>query len=205
MMSSRGEIEVEALPLNRRRRAIGLLIPLFNLPVMLLTLYSMAARLLAGASPLSQDFLGDAALFLLTLSITLFLLWKAPIYSSAYKLGEEGVTLRRFPKGEAHIPYGSLERAEVYIRRERLDAIPDRAVEYARSSVTLLRDAGYRLRDYTNSDEVVVLLLTKGGEAYLLSPRDPKDFINQLRRRERRIPVRWIELTRRGRRERAYR
>jgi hypothetical protein len=205
MASRRRAREIEALPLNHRRRLVGLIIPLFNLPVLLLTFYSMTVKLLSGVSPLSHDFLGDAALFLLTLSVALLLLWKAPIYSSTYGLGGEGLILRRFPRGESLIPYSSIERVEVYLRRGRLKEIPDRAVKYAKSFVTLLREAGYRLRDYTNSDEVVILLLTRGKEVYLISPRDPKDFTNQLRRRVGRLPVRWIELMRRGKRERTYR
>jgi hypothetical protein len=163
----------------------------------------MAVKLLLGVPPFSHDFLGDAALFLLTLCVALVLLWKAPIYGSTYGLGVEGVILQRFPRGESLIPYSSLEKVEVYLRRGSLKEIPDRAVRYAKSSVTLLREAGYRLKDYTNSDEVVVLLLTRGKEVYLISPRDPNDLINQLRKRVGRLPVRWIELTRRGKRERA--
>ena len=205
MMPRDGDLEVEALPLSRRRKLIGLILPLLNIPILALTLYSMVIRLMAGAPPISEDFLGDLALFLLTLFVALLLLWRAPIYSSSYKLGGEGVIIERFPKGETLIPYDAIERAEVYIRRERLERIPSKAVEYAKSSVALLREAGYKLRDYTNSDEVVVLLLTKGEEAYLLSPRDPRGFLNQLRRRVGRMPIRWIELTRRGKREKTYR
>ena len=205
MMPLGDDVEVEALPLSRRRRIIGLILPIFNIPILALTLYSMVAKLETGIPPLSESFLGDLALFLLTFSVMLLLLLRAPIYSSSYRLSGEGVVVRRFPRGEILIPYSSIERAEVYIRREKLDRIPGRAVEYAKSSVTLLREAGYKLRDYTNSDEIVVLLLTKGDEAYLLSPRDPRGFLSQLRRRVGRMPIRWIELTRRGRREKTYR
>ena len=205
MMPLGDDVEVEALPLSRRRRIIGLILPIFNIPILALTLYSIVAKLEAGIPPLSESFLGDLALFLLTLSVMILLLLRAPIYSSSYRLSGEGVVVRRFPRGEILIPYSSIERAEVYIRREKLDRIPSKAVEYAKSSVTLLREAGYKLRDYTNSDEIVVLLLTRGDEAYLLSPRDPRGFLSQLRRRVGRMPIRWIELTRRGRREKTYR
>jgi len=205
MMPLGDDVEVEALPLSRRRRIVGLILPIFNIPILALTLYSMVAKLEAGIPPLSESFLGDLALLLLTLSVMLLLLLRAPIYSSSYRLSGEGVVVRRFPRGEILIPYSSIERSEVYIRREKLDRIPGRAVEYAKSSVTLLREAGYKLRDYTNSDEIVVLLLTRGDEAYLLSPRDPRGFLSQLRRRVERMPIRWIELTRRGRREKTYR
>ncbi len=205
MMPLGDDVEVEALPLSRRRRIVGLILPIFNIPILALTLYTMVAKLEAGIPPLSESFLGDLALFLHTLSVMLLLLLRAPIYSSSYRLSGEGVVVRRFPRGETFIPYSSIERAEVYIRREKLDRIPGKAVEYAKSSVTLLREAGYKLRDYTNSDEIVVLLLTRGDEAYLLSPRDPRGFLSQLRRRVERMPIRWIELTRRGRREKTYR
>jgi len=205
MMPRDEDLEVEALPLSRRRKLVGLILPLLNIPILALTFYSMVLRLMAGTPFISEDFLGDLALFLLTLSVALLLLWRAPIYSSSYKLGGEGVILERFLKGKTIIPYDAIERAEVYIRRERLEKIPDKAIEYAKSSVALLKEAGYKLRDYTNSDEVVVLLLTKGDEAYLLSPRDPRGFLNQLRKRLGKMSIRWIELTRRGKREKTYR
>lgn len=114
----------------------------------------------------------------------------------------EGVILRRFPRWERLLPYGSIERVEVYLRRESQKRIPDRAVKQVRSSIISLRDAGYKLRDYTNSDEVVVLLLMRDNDAYLILPKNHEDLIKCLRRRVKKLPVRWMELTRRERKKR---
>jgi len=188
---------VPALPLSRRRRLLGYIIPLLNLPLFSLKAYQTYIHLSSGMPINSLEFFNDILLMGLSLSLGLILPLWAPVYESRYGLTREGVTITRLLRRAVTIPYKSLVRAEIYVRKQPTEGIPKEALRFAKDAVGALRRSGFKFSDYTNAEEAIVLLLTER-RVYMLSPENPKSFIKRLRRRVQRLPVRLVELTTKG-------
>ncbi len=200
-MSAPREEVVPALPLTRRRRTLGYVVPLLNLPLSALQAYQTYVHLMSGVPVASLEFLNDVFLLAVTLSLGIILPWWAPVYPSSYRLTRKGVVISRFLRGSVTLPYRSIMRAEVYVRRQPAGEVSKEAVSFARESVEALRRSGFKLSDYTNAEDAIVLLLTER-RIYMLSPEKPQSFIKRLRRRVPKLPVRLVELTARGKRVR---
>lgn len=177
------------------------MIPLLNLPIFSLNAYQAYVRLSAGMPVNSPEFFNDIIILGLSLSLGLFLPWWAPVYESRYGLTREGVTINRLLRGEVTIPYKSIVRAEIYLREQSTGEISKETLRHAKEAVGALRSSGFKFSDYTNSEEVIVFLLTER-RIYMLSPEKPRSFIKRVRRRVERLPVKLVELTSRGKRER---
>jgi len=194
-MSEAQAEEVPALPLATRRRALGILIPLINMPLFTLNLYETIMMAFAGTPLNSLDFLNSAVFTLITLGLGLLLPWWAPVYQSRYSLDSSGLRISRLLKKTLVIPYKRIERAEVYIREE--GKISEDADKYAKDSAANLRKTGFKFSDYTNAESNIVLLIS-GNKIYMMSPEKPKSFIKSLKKRAPKLTVKLVELNERG-------
>ena len=65
------------------------------------------------------------------------------------------------------IPYKSIDRAEGYLRVD--DEIDEAAKKYATDQAETLRKSGFKFKDYTNSDQIILNLFVEKN-IYMLSP-----------------------------------
>lgn len=198
-LSSPRDEAVPALPLSSRRRYLGYLIPLLNIPLFAWKAYEVSLRLSAGMQWNNIDVLNDLILLAMSLGLGLLLPWWAPVYGSRHWLTSTGVKIARFLKSTITIPYPSIARVEVYIRNRRAEGVSKEAIRYAKESVRVMRQSGFKFTDYTNAEDAIVLLLSES-RIYMFSPAYPKAFIQKLRKRVRRLSVKMAELTPKGKR-----
>jgi len=194
-MSEAKAEEVPALPLATRRKALGILIPLINMPLFALNLYETIVMAFAGTPLNSLDFLVSVVFTFICLGLGLLLPWWTPVYPSKYNLDSSGLKISRFLKKTLVIPYKRIERAEVYIREE--GKISEEADKYAKDSAANLRKTGFKFNDYTNAESNIVLLIS-GNKIYMMSPEKPKSFIKSLKKRAPKLTVKLVELNERG-------
>jgi len=194
-MSEAQAEEVPALPLATRRKALGILIPLINMPLFALNLYETIVMAFAGTPLNSLDFLNSVVFTFICLGLSLLLPWWTPVYQSRYSLDGSGLRINRFLKKTLVIPYKRIERAEVYIREE--GKISEEADKYAKDSAANLRKTGFKFNDYTNAESNIVLLIS-GNKIYMMSPEKPKSFIKSLKKRAPKLTVKLVELNERG-------
>jgi hypothetical protein len=187
--------EVPALPLVTRRKALGILIPLINMPLFALNLYETIMMAVEGTPMNSLDFLNSVVFTLICLGLGLLLPWWTPVYQSRYSLDDSSLRISRFLKKTLVIPYKRIERAEVYIREE--GKISEEANKYAKDSASNLRKTGFKFNDYTNAESNIVLLIS-GNKIYMMSPLKPKSFIKSLKKRVPKLTVKLVELNERG-------
>lgn len=179
---------------------MGYAVPLLNLPLGIFKAYEIYLGLQAGLPMNTPEFLNDIVLLSLSLGITLLIPSFAPMYTSRYTLTGAGLRISRILKRTATIPYGSIERIELYIRDEKRGKPSKEAVQYATDAIITMRRTGFKFHDYTNAEENIALIFGETNRVYMISPSYPKAFAQKLRKRTRRIPVRIIELTPRGKR-----
>jgi hypothetical protein len=199
MLSSPRDEAVPALPLSSRRRYLGYIIPLLNIPLFAWKAYDVFRGLSAGIQWNSFDVLNDVLLLAISLCMGFLLPWWAPIYTSRYWFTNEGLKIARVLKGATTIPYSSIVKAEVYIRNRRSESVSKEAIRYAKESVSVMRQSGFKLTDYTNAEDAIVLLISEN-RICMLSPAYPKAFIQKLKKRVRRLPIKMVELTPKGKR-----
>jgi hypothetical protein len=195
-MASAGSGEdVPSPPLVTRRRLLGLMIPAFNLPLFGWNLYTMAVKIQGGMNLNSVDFLEELLVTFSSLFLAVFLPRYFPVYTSAYRLEPGGLSLSRFLKGRKLLPYGEINRADVYIRMD--EEISADAKGYATDQSAALRKSGFRFKDYTNSEDTIMNVYV-GKDIYMISPSKPRSLLKELRRRNPGFVARIVELTRRG-------
>lgn len=193
-MPETGE-EVPSPPLITKRRLLGYMIPAFNLPLFAWNLSSLAAKVQGGMNMNSVAFLEELLVTLSSLVLTLLLPRFFPVYTSRYRLEPGGLTVSRFLKGSKTLPYREIDRAEVYIRVD--EEISSEAKNYAMDQSASLRKSGFKFQDYTN-DESTIMNLFLEKEIIMISPSKPRSLLKELKRRNRRLTARIVELTRRG-------
>ena len=198
-MGAPREEAVPALPLIRRRRYLGYFLFLVNVPLFIWKTYEVSLSLSAGAQWSSSDLISDLILLGSSFSLTFIFPRWLPVLASRYWLTNKGVRVSRFLKGTITIPYGTIARAEIYVKDQRKGEISKDAMEYAKESASALRKSGFKFHDYTNDDSTIVLLIGEKG-IYLLSPMYQKTFVQKLRKRVGRLPIKMVELTPRGQR-----
>jgi hypothetical protein len=187
--------EVPSPPLITKRRLLGYMIPAFNLPLFAWNLSSLAAKVQGGMNMNSVAFLEELLVTLSSLVLTLLLPRFFPVYTSRYRLEPGGLTVSRFLKGSKTLPYREIDRAEVYIRVD--EEISSEAKNYAMDQSASLRKSGFKFQDYTN-DESTIMNLFLEKEIIMISPSKPRSLLKELKRRNRRLTARIVELTRRG-------
>ena len=189
--------EIKSIPLAQRRRLLGLLVPVVNLPLFLYNLYQTFIHIQEGLVVGSQQFWEDAIVLTLTLFITILITRFFPLYPSRYFLMGKGLTIKRFLRSTVVIPYKQIDRVEVYIRVD--EETSKEATEYATDQSSILRKSGFKFNDYTNAEKKIMNLFT-GKKIYMISPEKPKSLLKELKRRNRKLTARIIELTKRGKR-----
>jgi len=189
--------EIKSLPLMRRRKLLGYLIPAVNIPLLLYNLYQTFIHFQQGMEIGTQMFWEDLLLLASNVFLTLAIPRFFPVYTSKYSLEKEGLKIKRLLRRTATIPYKDIDRVEVYIRTE--EEISEDAREYATDQSALLRKSGFKFIDYTNAEDNIMNLFV-GKSVYMISPARPKALLKKLKRRNKGLTARIIELNSRGKR-----
>jgi hypothetical protein len=187
--------EIPSPPLVTRRRLLGIMIPVFNIPLFAWNMYLLIGKVQTGMNPNSVAFLEEILVTFSALFLSLLLPRFFPVYTSKYMLEHEGLTVRRFLKGRKVLPYDKIDRAEVYIRVD--EDISSEAKNYTADQSANLRKSGFKFQDYTN-DENIIMNLYVGMDIIMISPSKPRSLLKELKRRNRRLTAKIVELTRRG-------
>jgi len=145
------------------------------------------------------NFFNDIILLILGLFLIFLLPRMAPVYQNKYWFMQNEFKISRFLWGAANIPYRTIARAEVYIRDDSSGPVSKEAIKFSRDSVELLRKSGFKIHDCTNSVKTIILLIGDKN-AYMISPLYSKAFLQKLRKRVNKLPVKLVELTSRGKR-----
>jgi hypothetical protein len=198
-LSAPREEAVPVLELVSRRRYLGYVILLLNLPLLVWNAYGFALDLSTGLQWNSSDFLANAIIIATSLAMTFILPFMIPVFKSRYWLTDDGIKISRFFRGTVNVPYSSIARAEIYVKIQREGKPSSEAMQYAKEAASQLRKGGFKFTDYTNDDTTIVLLISER-RVYLLSPKYPKAFVQKLRKRVGKLPVKMVELTHMGKR-----
>jgi hypothetical protein len=193
------EEAVPALKLDNRRRLLGYLVPLMNLPLFIFKAYEVYVAISTGTPWNTPDFLNDLILLTMSLGINFYVTGFVPVYTSSYALTGTGLKISRFMRRTTTLPYAEIARTELYIRDEKRGKPSKEAIKTVKDSINELRQAGFKFADHTNAEESIALLFCES-KVYMISPAYPKAFANKLRRRVGSLPVRIVELTPRGKR-----
>ena len=190
------DAEIESLPLIRRRRLLGYMIPAVNVPLFIYNVlqafqHYQEGILIVGSAVFWEDFVVLVSTLFLTLAIPRFF----PVYASKYIMTGDGLELKRFLRGSEKIPFKEIDRVEVYIRVD--EEISKDATGYATDQAAILRKSGFKFIDYTNAENIIMNMFMEKA-IYMISPAKPKSLLKELKRRNRRLTARIVELTRRG-------
>ena len=186
---------VEALPLISKRRMLGIVIPLINMPFFVFNAYRVITLYLSGAPTNSEEFVSSAIVLVTTLVLGFILPWWVPVYTSKYFLEERGLRISRLFRRNVLLPYREIPRAEVYIREP--GEVPQDAIDYTKDAAEKLRKTGFNFVDFTNSEANIVLLMS-GKKIYMISPAKPKSFLKSLKKRAPKLTARIVELSPQG-------
>lgn len=189
--------EIESLPLMQRRQILGYAIPLVNGPLILYNLYTMYIHFQQGMAIGDAQFVEDLIVIISALFMSFAIPTIFPVYKSTYKLGSKGVILSRFLKGKIEIGYKEIDRAEVFIRET--PEISEDAKEYALDSSRDLRKSGFKFKDFTNNENIIMNLFS-GQKIFMISPAKPKSLLKNLKKRNKKLTAKIVELNERGKR-----
>ena len=192
------DAEIESLPLIQRRRWLGYLIPAFNVPLFFYNVYQTIQHIqqgtfIVGSSVFWEDTLVLVSTLFLTIAIPRFF----PVYPSRYILKKDGIVLKRFLRKTEDISFKQIDRVEVWIRVD--EEISKDATEYATDQSAVMRKSGFRFTDFTNSENIIMNLFVEK-TIYMISPSKPKALLKELKRGNKRLTARIVELTKRGKR-----
>jgi hypothetical protein len=188
---------IPSLPIMQRRRLLGYAIPAVNIPLFLYNIYQIVLHFQDGMTIGSSLFWEDFVVLILTAFLTYYIPQFFPVYVSKYGHKKEGISITRLLRKDVLIPYKTIDRAEVYLRVD--DEIDEEAKKYATGQAEILRKSGFKFKDYTNSDQIILNLFVEK-DIYMLSPSKPKVLLKELKRRNKKLSARIVELTRRGKR-----
>lgn len=174
---------------------LGYIIPMVNLPLFIYNVYETAVHLQGGMLIGSQMFWEDIIVLASTLFLTIAIPRFFPVYTSKYKMTGEGLILSRFLRKTTVISYKEIDRVEVYIRADK--EINDKATDYATDQSANLRKSGFKFVDYTNAEGIIMNLFVDRS-IYMISPEKPRALLKELKRKNKRLTARIIELTKRG-------
>jgi len=189
--------DIQSLPLMQRRRLLGYAIPAVNGPLFLYNFYVIATHFQEGMTIGSSLFWEDFVVLILAGFLTYYIPQFFPVYVSKYSHTKDGLSIKRLIRKDVLIPYRSIDRAEVFLRVDK--EIDEDAKKYATTQADSLRKSGFKFKDYTNSDQIILNLFVEKN-IYMLSPLKPKVLLKELKRRNKKLSARIVELTRRGKR-----
>jgi hypothetical protein len=179
----------------QRRRLLGYIIPAINMPLFFYNLYQTYNHVLEGMIVSSQIFLEDIIVLAFTLFLTVFIPRFFPVYQSKYLMSKDGLELRRLLRKTVSLRYNTITRVEVYIRVD--EEISKNATKYATDQAALLRKSGFKFKDFTNAEDIIMNIFSEKS-IYMISPAKPRTLLKKLKRRNKRLTARIVELTRRG-------
>lgn len=194
-MAENNPEQILSLPVMQRRKILGMVVPALNIPLLLWNGYQVILKVQQGMSFNSFDFVEELILIATALVFTLMIPKMLPVYESKYWMGKDGIEITRLMMSKTAIPYKSIERVEIYIRQS--EEISDEARQYAMDASATLRKAGFKFKDYTNA-EAKIMNIFVGQNIYMLSPDKPKNLVKELKRRNKKITAKIVELTKRG-------
>jgi hypothetical protein len=180
-----------------KRKILGILIPLTNIPLFLWNLWQTIMELRLGMKIIQIEFFESLLLLITTLGLSFFIPRMFPVYKTEYFLGSNAIKLSRFLRGETKIAIKDIERVELFMRLDK--EISEDAKKYAIDSSANLRKAGFKFKDYTNAEDIILNLFS-GEEIYMISPEKPKTLIKELKKRNKKLSAKIVELHRRGKR-----
>lgn len=189
--------DIPSLPLVTRRKILGYIIPAFNVPLFLYNVYMMVIHFQEGMVIGDAVFWEDFIVLISTAFLTYMIPRFFPVYESKYSHVSDGVQIKRILRKPVHIPYKSIDRAEIYLRVD--EEISKQSTEYAQEQSANLRKSGFKFQDYTNSDNTIMNLFVEK-DIYMLSPEKPKTLLKELKRKNKKLRARIVELTKRGKR-----
>jgi hypothetical protein len=190
------EMEIESIPLMQKRRILGYLIPAINLPIVINNLRHIFIHYQEGVLTTSSAvFWEDFIVLLSTLFLTIAIPRFFPVYSSSYSMKQNELEIKRFLRKKIQIPFKEIDRVEVYIRVD--EKISKDATDYATDQSAILRKSGFKFIDYTNAENKIMNLFVDTS-IYMISPKNPKSLLKELKRRNKRLTARIVELTGRG-------
>mgnify|MGYP006293060163 FL=1 len=176
---------------------LGYAIPLINGPLILYNLYTMYIHFQQGMAIGDSQFVEDLVVIISALFMSFVIPTLFPVYKSTYKLGKNSVILSRFLKGKVEIGYKEIDRAEVFIRET--PEISEDAKEYALDSSRDLRKSGFKFKDFTNNEDIIMNLFS-GQKIFMISPAKPKALLKKLKKRNKKLTAKIVELNERGKR-----
>ncbi len=191
------EQEIPSLPLQTRRKFLGYLIPIFNIPILSWRIYSILITLTQNIPINYGNLLNDFVAILLALILLVIVPQYSSLYTNRYWFTPNGIKITRFFKSGLTIPYDSINEIDFYIRDERKGKPSQEAIKFGRDKVNQLKDSGYRISDYTN-DETKIALIFYEKKIYMITPANPKEFSNEISRRIKKLKIKTITLTPRG-------
>ncbi len=189
--------DIPSLPMMQRRTLLGYAIPAVNIPLFIYNIYQIAVHFQGGMAIGDQLFWEDMVVLIITAFLTYSIPRYFPVYYSKYSHTKDGLSIKRLLRKDVLIPYKSIDRADVFIKVD--EKIDEAAKKYAMDQADQLRKSGLKFRDFTNSDQIILNLLVEKN-IYMLSPAKPKALLKELKRRNRKLNARIVELTRRGKR-----
>ena len=189
--------DIPSLPMMQRRRLLGYAIPAVNIPLFIYNIYQIAVHFQEGMAIGSQLFWEDLIVLILTAFLTYSIPQFFPVYNSKYSHTKEGLSIKRLLRKDVMIPYESIDRAEVFIKVD--ETIDEEAKKYAIDQAENLRKSGFKFKDFTNSDQIILNLFVEKN-IYMMSPEKPKALLKELKRNNKKLSARIVELTKRGKR-----
>ena len=175
---------------------LGYMIPAVNVPLFIYNLYQTYLHyqegiLIYGSPVFWEDIVVLISTIFLTLAIPRFF----PVYLSKYYLRKDGIEIKRFLRSTETIPYRDINRIEVYLRVD--EEISKEATEYSTNQSATLRKSGFKFIDYTNAENNIMNIFMEKS-IYMISPAKPKSLLKELKRRNKKLTARIVELTKRG-------
>ena len=196
-LMTRQDEEIPSLPLKTRRKILGYIVPILNLPILAWKVYSIYTDLTLSGLIFNEDLVNNMITITLALVLLILVPQNSPLYVNQYWFTPIGIKLVRFLKRTKIISYESIYRLDFYIRDERKGKPSSDALQFGRDAVNELRRSGFKFSDYTN-DETVIALLFSDQNVDMITPADPKKFYKTLNKRVKKLSIKTIILAFRG-------
>ncbi|MBS7630515.1 hypothetical protein KEJ47_02890 [Candidatus Bathyarchaeota archaeon] len=182
-------------PLDRKRRFLGTFVPVINISIFSMILFYTVSGLLAGLPILSIDFMSNLVIIVLSFFVGFYMPRNAPIYTSRYELSRDKLTIYRIYKKPVTLSFREIREVEVYVKSK--GRIPREVIQQERMAIESLRKNGFKFLDYTNTEDIIILLITEE-KVYMISPKEPEELIKKIKKYQPSLKGRLVELTDKG-------
>jgi len=158
-------------------------------------LFYTISGLLTGLSIFSIDFMSNIVIIGLSFFIGFYMPRNSPIYTSRYELSHDKLILYRIYKKPVALSFREVRAVEVYVKSK--GRIPREVIQQERMAIESLRKNGFKFFDYTNTEDIIVLLITEE-KVYMISPKEPGELIKKIKKYQSSLKGRLVELTEKG-------